>query len=595
MTDMILGEGRGIEPRVAPLRGDPAIAERTLRSVIEMLEVIDDSDRQLMAALIEQGKLAQQHGKHDAAAEHFGKAVAVGERALGPDDPGLLPALTNLAAAQMLRGTPEEAEPLLARALTISEAHLGADHPDLVMLLNDFTRLCLKQSAFSLAEPLLLRLLAIKRSKGEDHPEVATVLGTLALVRQGLGRHESAEQLSRRVLDIRERTLAPNHFALAIALEHLADACTARGKLGEALQLLQRALTVRELTLGTGHSSLRILRERIADLQLQAAEDSMDHGSGDIVDSALHSYPLLSAEVAGSAVITSTPPAAGLSVVSHKRKADLGETLIARAGAIVTPAVASLRKQYRKSASAAAMLLARAQAIVSPSIAFLRRQYREAATVAAVVILLVVVIATSSPARSGVNQSAVEPPLRKSQPPATSVSEMPEPRAGVTRLLPAPSSNLVEFSGRDAAESSEIAVLRARALQQLSSRRDGNQSNAGSGNSGVPTVRVAVVTNDVEPVSAGQRARLIGNAPVPRYPSWLSGVTGAVRVRFDVDTLGWPLMDTFAAVSSTDRVFTDAVRSVVHRMRFLPARAATPPYQAEVETVEMAFRFGPPK
>jgi tetratricopeptide (TPR) repeat protein/outer membrane biosynthesis protein TonB len=595
MTDMVLGEGRGIEPRAAPGSGDPAIAERTLRSVIEMLEVIDDSDRQLVAALIEQGKLAQQQGKHAAAVSHFGKALAVGERTLGPDDPGLLPALTNLAGAQMLRGLSEEAEPVLARVLTISEAHLGGDHPDLVMLLNDFTRLCLKQSAFSLAEPLLLRLLAIKRSKGEDHPEVATVLGTLALVRHGLGRHESAEQLSRRALDIRERTLAPNHFAVAIALEHLADACAARGKLGEALQLLQRALTVRELTLDTGHSSLRILRERIADLELQAADDSIDHRSGDIVDTALHSYPLLSAEVASSAVMTTPLPAAGPSVVLHKRKAGLGETLLARTEAIVAAAVVALREQYRKIASTAAMLPARAEAIFSPAIAFLRRQYREAATVAGVVILLVVVIATSSPARSGVNQSAVEPPLREPQPPATSVSEAPERRAGLTRRLPVAPSNVVEVSGRDAAESSEIATLRARALQQLSFRRAVNQTNATSGNSDVPTVQAAVLTDNVEPVSAGQRARLIGKLPVPRYPPWLSGVIGEVRVRFDVDTTGWAVMPTFVAVSSTDRVFTDAVRSVIPRMRFLPARAANPPYQALVETVEMAFRFTPPR
>src|SRR5205814_4996200 len=97
------------------------------------------------------------------------------------------------------------------------------------------TRLYLKQSEYSSAEPLLLRLLDLKRSKGEDHPEVATVLASLASVRQALGMHESAEQLWRRVLDIRERTLAPNHFATASALEHLGGSCAARGKLEEVL------------------------------------------------------------------------------------------------------------------------------------------------------------------------------------------------------------------------------------------------------------------------------------------------------------------------------------------------------------------------
>ena len=81
------------------------------------------------------------------------------------------------------------------------------------------------------------------------------------------------------MLDIRERTLAPNHVGLATALERLAESCSARGKIGEALGLLQRALTIRELTLGVGNPSLRVSRDRIADLQLQASEEGLDGAS----------------------------------------------------------------------------------------------------------------------------------------------------------------------------------------------------------------------------------------------------------------------------------------------------------------------------
>jgi tetratricopeptide (TPR) repeat protein len=176
--------------------------------------------------------------------------------------------------------------------LDLSERHLGEGHPDLVILLNDLSRLYLKQSAFEYAEPLLLRLLALKRSKGEDHPEVATVLASLASLRQSLGRYDSAEQLWRRVLEIRERTLAPNHFSLATTLEHLATTLAARGKTREGLQLYQRALSIRELTLGSDHPSLRASRERIADLQLQASEDSFAGGeSGPTVAAPLRLSP----------------------------------------------------------------------------------------------------------------------------------------------------------------------------------------------------------------------------------------------------------------------------------------------------------------
>jgi TonB family protein len=259
--------------RLASSRGDRLGAEQALAAAIAVAGVSGGTDVQRGAALIKLGELKRDAGNLSEAEELFVRALEASEGPGGQDETGLVSALTNLAAVRTARGAPDDAEPLLTRALALSEARLGRDHPDLVVLLNDLSRLYLKRSAFALAEPLLLRLHAIKRVKGEEHPEVATVLASLATVRQALGDHDAAEQLWRRVLAIRERTLAPNHFAIATAIEHLAETCSARGKIAEALRLYHRALSMREMTLGTGHPSLRVSRERIADLQLQGAEE----------------------------------------------------------------------------------------------------------------------------------------------------------------------------------------------------------------------------------------------------------------------------------------------------------------------------------
>ena len=266
--------------RIALGAGDRGAADLALRAAIRATERIPDGQLQLAAALVKLGELRQEEGDATEAEDFFRRALQVGEHALGPDDLMLVSALMSLGASMISRGAPDEAEPLLTRALTISEHNLGRDHPDLAGLLNDLSRLYLKQGAHSYAEPLLLRLHAIKRVKGDDHPEVATVLASLAAVRQALGRHEAAEQLWRRVLEIRERTLAPNHFAIATALEHLAETCAARGKLDEALKLYQRSIGMREVTLGAGHASVRTARERIADLRLQASEFGLILDSG---------------------------------------------------------------------------------------------------------------------------------------------------------------------------------------------------------------------------------------------------------------------------------------------------------------------------
>ena len=299
--------------RLAHGRGDRAGTEQALRSAIRAAETLADGHLKLVAALIKLGELKHAEGLSDDAEAQFRRALEIGERILGQDDLALVPPLTSLGALRIARGAPEEAEPLLTRALAISERTLGRDHPDLVVLLNDLSRHYLKQSAYAFAEPLLLQLYSIKRSKGEDHPEVATVLASLAAVRQALGRHDAAEQLWRRVLEIRERTLAPNHFAIATAIEHLAETCAARGKLAEALGLYQRALAMRELTLGAAHPSLRSSRERIADLQLQGSEESFDLGAArpllGLSDWALPSAPESAPPLPTNALSDSRPTA----------------------------------------------------------------------------------------------------------------------------------------------------------------------------------------------------------------------------------------------------------------------------------------------
>ena len=296
MVDSTAAYERGTDAsNLSIMNGERASAERAQRSTVLGLDDVERSGPEHVSALLKMGAAKQDAGDYSDAEDLFRRALELGERVLGPDNPALVAALTNLAGARILCGMPESAEPLVIRALSMTENGLGEYDPDFGILVNDLARLCLKQSAHAVAEPLLLRLLAMKRSKGDDHPEVATVLASLAAVRQALGRHESAEQLWRRVLDIRERTLAPNHFGLATALERLAESCSARGKIGEALGLLQRALTIRELTFGAGNPSLRVSRDRIADLQLQASEDSLDPSMFEVPAPAPEKYRLLAA------------------------------------------------------------------------------------------------------------------------------------------------------------------------------------------------------------------------------------------------------------------------------------------------------------
>jgi len=65
----------------------------------------------------------------------FKRALAIWERALGPENRDVSTVLVNLGTLQELKGNYPAAEPLLRRALTIREAIFGPQHLELAPVL----------------------------------------------------------------------------------------------------------------------------------------------------------------------------------------------------------------------------------------------------------------------------------------------------------------------------------------------------------------------------------------------------------------------------------------------------------------------------
>lgn len=84
--------------------------------------------------------------------------------------------------------------------------------------------------------------------------------------------------------------------------------------------------------------------------------------------------------------------------------------------------------------------------------------------------------------------------------------------------------------------------------------------------------------------------RMRANSPLPRYPDILrqSGVPGLVRVRFVVGADGRVEMNTVEIVEQSHAAFGQAVRNVLPRLRFTPARVGT---RAVRQLVEIPFGF----
>jgi len=251
--------------------GDPAGAEAAFTAAIAAAEQPGADPLQLASSLSNLAQLKYQQKAHLVAEDLFRRALAIREQTLGADDKSVITSINNLAALYVSRGALDEAEPLLKRATAASAKRVESSQSDLAVNLNNLARLYFKRGDYAKAEPLLLQLLTLKRPMGPEHPEVATVLGSLAKVRQALGKVDAAERVWRRVLAVRERTLPPSDPAIIQAQEGLADALVAQGKLAPAYDLRERVLAARTAALGADHAVVAGLRRKLDDLRMSMA------------------------------------------------------------------------------------------------------------------------------------------------------------------------------------------------------------------------------------------------------------------------------------------------------------------------------------
>jgi tetratricopeptide (TPR) repeat protein len=161
-----------------------------------------------------------------------------------------------------------EAEPLYKRALAIREKALGPDHPDTATSLDDLAFLYQWQRKYAEAEQLYKRALAIReRALGPDHPDTATSLNNLAFLYQWQEKYAEAEPLYKRALAIGEKAPGPDAaFGTIIVLNNLAELYRRQKKYAEAEPFYKRAIAVYEKGLDYKHPIVLMVLTGYADL-----------------------------------------------------------------------------------------------------------------------------------------------------------------------------------------------------------------------------------------------------------------------------------------------------------------------------------------
>jgi tetratricopeptide (TPR) repeat protein len=204
-------------------------------------------------------------GRYAEAEPLYKRSLAIREKALGPDHSDVAASLGNLAQLYKDQGRYADAEPLFKRSLTIREKALGPDHPDVAESLNALASLYQHQGRYADAEPLYKRSLAVdEKALGSDHPDVALLLNNLALLYQVQGRYADAEPLYQRALAINEKTLGPDHPNVTLLLNNLALLYQVQGRYTDAEPLYKRTLEIKEKTLGRDHPDVALSLNNLA-------------------------------------------------------------------------------------------------------------------------------------------------------------------------------------------------------------------------------------------------------------------------------------------------------------------------------------------
>ena len=508
---------------------------------------------------IETARTALSRGDRPAAAAAFRSAIDVARSDAGLQRE-LLTALVQLGKREQELGRPGEAERLLTEALETGERKFGTQHVSLAPVLNELSRLHIRQSDHALAEVVLQRLLRITRTRGEDHPDVATALAGLGLVMRALGDDDSAEQRYREALRIREKSLPPQHMATVVTMEQLSETCAARGNLAEALALLQRALPTREAALGSEHATVRALRSRIAALELRAARAAAPSPERQPV----------------APSVARTPAPAPLPTGGSRRKritrfASAGVAVLAIATAGMVGSRAGLGSEQRSATAGTAMRTATVRT--------------SSATNA------VTTNGAISNSAATIDTAATSPALRPDSVRSVSDSPMPIDSARPT----VPEGATPHAPPRLAVASKNLAAVTARLMARTnvdSLVRAATKAGRESMTDQIGTEGVIQTSSHLDDAGA-PTATLIGPAPIPRFPDELRSrwTEGEVVLRFRVDERGRVDGSSVKVLKSDHDLFTAAVRNVLPRFRFEPARSPAPESKPISNWVDYRVQF----
>lgn len=198
-----------------------------------------------------------QTADYNAAESLFRQALAIDEKALGPDNPSVATNANNIGEILMVKGDLGGALTYTRRALEIDEKVYGPEHPTVARDANNIGAILYHKEELDGALTYTQRALQIgEKVYGPEHSEVATYANNIGQILQAKGDLDGALTYTQRALQINEKVYGRVHPAVATDANNIGQILKAKGDLDGALTYTRQALQIDEKVYGPEHPAV---------------------------------------------------------------------------------------------------------------------------------------------------------------------------------------------------------------------------------------------------------------------------------------------------------------------------------------------------
>ena len=222
------------------------------------------SERKKASYYVQLGYARDQKGDYQQALEYLGKALAIEQKILSPNDPSLATTHNNIAAVYRNMHVYSKALIHYEKSLEISKKSLPSDHQQFGILYNNIGLVCDKMGEYSKALMFYQKGLKIKEKHlPPNDPSLATTYGNIAGSYYELKEYSKALVFYEKDLSICQNALPATHPLLGTAHANIGSLHISMGEYSKGLSHLQQALEIRQCTLPADHRDIKYVQNGI--------------------------------------------------------------------------------------------------------------------------------------------------------------------------------------------------------------------------------------------------------------------------------------------------------------------------------------------